>query len=100
MKDESKTTNLHYHTKDCNSHRGVQYPCDCDYPTKIKLQDKKHRTTDYQKLMKVREFLAQNYSLPIMEAHHDGHPIEPCAREAWDNLHEVIGQLQEPQQNG
>lgn len=41
MTDKSDTTELHYHTKECNSHRGTQYPCDCSYPSKIKPQDTK-----------------------------------------------------------
>jgi hypothetical protein len=51
--------------------------------------------TAKDKLMKVREFLEHNYSLPLMEAHHDGHPMEPCAREAWDALHEAIQDIEQ-----
>lgn len=40
-----------------------------------------------------REFLKKNYSLPIMEAHHDGHPMEACVRSLWDKVHDGLEEL-------
>ena len=41
-------------------------------------------------LHEMRDWILHEYSLPIMEAHHDGHPIEPCARRIYDKICKAI----------
>lgn len=41
-------------------------------------------------LHEMRDWILHEYSLPIMEAHHDGHPIEHCARRIYDKICKAI----------
>ena len=41
-------------------------------------------------LHEMRDWILHEYSLPVMEAHHDGHPIEHCARRIYDKICKAI----------
>ena len=41
-------------------------------------------------LHEMRDWILHEYSLPIMEAHHDGHPVESCARRIYDKICKAI----------